>query len=46
MARPLINSLFPIFFIATIGRTEKEAFHTPFITLSAWQDQTALKTEV
>lgn len=46
MAHPLINSLFLIFLIATIGRAEKEAFQTPFITLSAGQEQIALKADV
>lgn len=46
MAYPLMNYLFLIFFIATIGRTEKETFQTPFMALSAQQEWVAPKAEV
>jgi len=41
-----MNYLFLIFFIATIGRIEKEAFQPPFMALSAQQEQVVPKAEV
>lgn len=46
MAYPLMNYLFLIFFIATIGRLEKEAFQTAFMAFSAQQEQVTPKAEV